>query len=111
MWFASDATLAGVVVFCPAESRGDESAVALPASDCSLGICTLRRGRLAVAWTLLARGGGGISGIEDVDCAGRGSVADRVGCGGIVDVPADEIETLWLALLAGGGSCFAGVSR
>lgn len=80
MWLASDVALAGVDVLLPPESRGDESAVALPPSDCSLGICTLRRGRLALTCTLLARGGGGISDTEDVDGTRWGSVADRVGC-------------------------------
>jgi hypothetical protein len=50
------------------ESFGDESAVALPASDCSLGICTLNLGLLSLMRRLFVRDGGGIADIEDVDC-------------------------------------------
>jgi hypothetical protein len=57
----------GVAPVVP-ESFGDESAVALPASDCSLGICTLNLGLLSLIRRLFVRDGGGIAGIEDVDC-------------------------------------------
>jgi hypothetical protein len=58
----------GVAPVVP-ESFGDESAVALPASECSLGICTLNLGLLSPPMRrLFVRDGGGIVGIEDVDC-------------------------------------------
>jgi hypothetical protein len=56
----------GVTPVVP-DSFGEESAVALPASECSLGICTLRRGRFASVAILLVRDGG-IGGTEEVDC-------------------------------------------
>jgi hypothetical protein len=59
----------GVAPVVP-ESLGEESAVALPASECSLGICTLNLGFALASPTriLVARGGGGTAFIEDVDC-------------------------------------------
>lgn len=39
-WLASVLPLAGVPPVVSPDSRGDDSAVALPPSDCSLGICT-----------------------------------------------------------------------
>lgn len=59
--------LAGVAPVVP-ESLGEESAVALPLSDCSLGICTLRRGLFASVCMLFVLDGGGICGAADVDC-------------------------------------------
>ena len=57
-WLASVLALAGVPPAVPADCRGDDSAVALPPSDCSLGICTLSLGRLAPSCALLVRDGG-----------------------------------------------------
>jgi hypothetical protein len=58
------------------ESLGDESAVALPPSECSLGICTLNFGLfLSACWRLLTRVGGamiGTVGVESVRCGGCG---------------------------------------
>lgn len=48
-------------------SLGEESAVALPVSDCSLGICTFNLGRLGSLVMLLVRDGGAIVGTEDTD--------------------------------------------
>lgn len=63
---ASVLVLAGVGTVVP-ESLGEESAVALPASECSLGIWTLSRGRFASVCMLFVRDGGPIFGMEDVD--------------------------------------------
>jgi hypothetical protein len=56
------------------ESLGEESAVALPPSDCSLGICTLNFGLfLSACWRLFVRVGGaiiGTVGVERVRCGG-----------------------------------------
>lgn len=61
-WDASVLALAGVSEAVPPDSRGEDSAVAEPPSDCSLGICTLRRGLLAPIWALLLpRDGAGMS--------------------------------------------------
>jgi hypothetical protein len=49
----SELPLAGVVALLAVEFWGDESAVALPPSEFSLGICTVKRGRCA----LFVRGG------------------------------------------------------
>jgi hypothetical protein len=57
----------GVAPVVP-ESFGDESAVALPASECSLGICTLNLGLLSPMRRLFVLDGGGMVGIEEVDC-------------------------------------------
>jgi hypothetical protein len=65
----------GVAPVVP-ESFGDESAVALPASECSLGICTLSRGFLGSVCRLFVREIGWMAGIEEVDCVRCG------GCGG-----------------------------
>jgi hypothetical protein len=67
-WHVSELFLAGVAVVLPFESRGDDSAVALPASEFSLGICTFKRGRFAPICRLSVRERGGISGIEERDC-------------------------------------------
>lgn len=64
---ASVLVLPGVTPVVP-DSLGDESAVALPASECSLGISTLNRGRFASpTCMLLVRDGGGIVGTDEVD--------------------------------------------
>lgn len=57
----------GVAPVVP-ESLGDESAVALPPSECSLGICTRSLGLLSPIRRLFVRDGGGITGTADVDC-------------------------------------------
>lgn len=62
-WDASVPVLAGVTPVL--DPFGEESAVALPASECSLGICTFSLGFCAM---LLLRDGGGIVGTEEVDC-------------------------------------------
>lgn len=63
----------------PAESRDDESAVALPRSEFSLGICTFNCGRLGGNWPLFVRTGG----FRSTTGWGRGaSVAARGGGGG-----------------------------
>lgn len=76
-------------------SRGDESAVTLPPSDCSPGICTFKRGRFTFMGALFVREmvgfrGGGGSETEDeagwersedvgcVDGAGTGAAAAEV---------------------------------
>ena len=58
------------------ESLGDESAVALPPSECSLGICTRSLGLFLSICKLFVRLGGAIGGTDEVDCVRRG------GCGG-----------------------------
>ena len=63
---ASVLVLAGVTPVVP-DSLGDESAVALPVSECSLGICTFNRGRFASVCMLFVRDGGGMLGTEDAD--------------------------------------------
>lgn len=60
-WDASVLALGGVSEAVPPDSRGEESAVAEPPSDCSLGIWTFRRGLLAPIWALLPRDGGWMS--------------------------------------------------
>lgn len=60
-WLASVLAWAGVSPIVPADCRGEDSAVALPPSDCSLGICTVSRGRAAPNRALLVRDGAGIS--------------------------------------------------
>ena len=68
-WEASVLALAGVSDAVPPDSRGEDSAVAEPPSDCSLGIWTLRRGLLAPIWAaLLPRGGGWISDGREFRC-------------------------------------------
>lgn len=61
----------------PPDSRGDDSAVALPASECSLGICTLRLGRPVLELFVAVREGGRISGTEEVDCVRCGGGKGR----------------------------------
>ena len=62
----------GVAPVVP-ESLGDESAVALPASEGSLGIWTLSLGLLSPMRRLFVRGGGGMMGTEEVDCVRCGA--------------------------------------
>jgi len=65
-WLASVLALAGVSPAVPPDSRGEDSAVALPPSDCSLGIWTFNLGLFAPTCALLVREGGGNSpGIAD----------------------------------------------
>lgn len=64
-WDASVLVLAGVAPVV-LESFGEESAVWLPPSECSLGICTLSLG-LGFAM-LFAREGCELAGTDDVDC-------------------------------------------
>jgi hypothetical protein len=68
---ASVPVRAGVAPVVP-ESLGDESAVALPASECSLGICTRSLGFFGSVCRLLVREIGWMAGIEDADCARGG---------------------------------------
>jgi hypothetical protein len=63
---ASVLVRAGVTPVVP-ESLGDESAVALPASECSLGICTRSLGFFTSICRLFAREIGWMAGIDDVD--------------------------------------------
>lgn len=60
-------------------SLGDESAVALPPSDCSLGICTFKRGRFASAAAPPGRIGPGIEESEPVRWGGPEGGACMVG--------------------------------
>jgi hypothetical protein len=75
------------------ELRGElDSAVALPGSDGSSGICTVRRGRAAPIFRLLERDGGVkvVSGIEETDTLRTLSwvrVLERWGMGGEVVLP------------------------
>lgn len=89
-------TLAGVAVLFVTDSRGDDSAVALPPSEFSLGICTFSRGRLAFSCVLFARGGGGMSEIEGMDGGRWGSVTALAGGEGAADGP----DTLWPLLFS-----------
>lgn len=68
-------------------SFGDESPVALPPSDCSLGICTFSRGRLASDCIVLARDGSGMLGTEDDDAVRWGGRAGNGAGGGFGDAP------------------------
>lgn len=73
---------AGVAAVFPVDSRGEDSAVALPASEFSLGIWTFRRGRFAPTWRLFEREIGATSGIEESEwarCGWAGRVVDRTG--------------------------------
>lgn len=58
--------LAGVAPVVP-ESLGDDSAVWLPFSECSLGICNIRRGREPSFAMLFVRDTG-TGGTDDADC-------------------------------------------
>lgn len=58
--------LAGVAPVVP-ESRGDESAVWLPLSECSLGICSMSRGRAPSFPAMLFVRETGIAGTDEVD--------------------------------------------
>lgn len=60
-WLASVLALAGVSAAVPPDPRGEDSAVALPPSDCSLGIWTLSLGLFAPICALFVRDGGGNS--------------------------------------------------
>ena len=75
--------LAGVPPAVPADCRGDDSAVALPPSDCSLGICTLSLGLWAPICALLVRDGGWISPTAEEDKVrwGTGPLCGRGGGG------------------------------
>ena len=77
--------LAGVRVLLPAESREESSAVALPPSEFSLGICTFNCGRFDCP--LLVRVGGMISlDRDDIDCVRVApSVTPRGAGGGGID--------------------------
>lgn len=104
-WLGSRLALAGVRVLLPAESRDESSAVALPPSECSLGICTLSCGRLD--WPLFVRVGGMISlDSDEIDCVrvavAVASVTPRgAGGGGIDGAGLSSPGASWL------GSCFA----
>jgi hypothetical protein len=80
--------LAGVTVLLPAESREEDSPVALPRSELSLGIWTFNCGRLDVRAPLFVREGGLISAADGIDCERGGSEAvpffelRRFSCGG-----------------------------
>lgn len=63
---ASVEVRAGVTPVLP-ESLGEESAVALPASEAALGICTFSRGFLGSVATLFVLEEGPIVGTEDAD--------------------------------------------
>lgn len=84
-WLLSVAPpFAGVVPLVFAVSRGDDdSAVALPVfSAASPGICTVRRGRFASDWILLALGSG--SGIDapDIDIVRNAGLGEAFEFGG-----------------------------
>lgn len=72
--------MAGVADF-PAESREVDSAVALPRSELSLGICTFSCGLLC-SCPLLVRAGGLSSGAAGIDCVRCGSATALGGAGG-----------------------------
>lgn len=80
-WFPSALTFAGVSDF-PAESRDVDSAVALPRSEFSLGICTFSCGRFDGNCPLLVRDAGFISGTAGTDCVRWGSEIGLGGAGG-----------------------------
>lgn len=54
-WDASALAIAGVSSAVPPDWRGEDSAVADPPSDCSLGICTFNLGRLPPICALFVR--------------------------------------------------------
>jgi hypothetical protein len=70
-----DASVLRAGVWPEIESLGDESAVALPPSECSLGICTRNLGLFLSVCKLFVLVGGAIGGTAEVDCVRRG-------CGG-----------------------------
>lgn len=74
-------SLAGVAVLFPAESRSEDSAVALPRSEFSLGIWTFNCGRLDGSEPLFVRKTGLMSGAEEIDWVRAGSVAALKGAG------------------------------
>jgi hypothetical protein len=78
---ASVLARAGVAPVVP-ESLGDESAVALPASDCSLGIWTRSLGFFASICRLFVRETGWMAGIEDVDWVRWGGCCIGICAGG-----------------------------
>lgn len=83
-WLGSRFALAGVRVLFPAESREESSAVALPPSEFSLGICTFNWGRFDCP--LFVRVGGIISlDRDDIDCVRVASFTPRGGGGGGID--------------------------
>jgi hypothetical protein len=63
------------------ESFGDESAVALPPSECSLGIWTRSFGLFLSICKLFVRAGGAIAGTDEVDCVRCGGCSGCGGCG------------------------------
>lgn len=65
-WEASVPVLAGVVREIP-DSLGEESAVALPPSEGSLGICTFSRGLFGSAMLFVLEAGA-MWGADEVDC-------------------------------------------
>lgn len=75
---------AGVAPVVP-ESLGDESAVALPASECSLGICTRSLGFFGSVCRLFVRETGCVAGTEEVDCVRGGGCWMGICCGGGCD--------------------------
>ena len=83
-WLASVLALAGVSPKVPADCRGEDSAVALPPSDCSLGIWTVNRGLAAENFPLLVRDGGWISPEVDAVCVrARAGTPRGLGGGGL----------------------------
>ena len=93
-------------VECPPRGEEADSAVTLvPSSDCSSGICTLRRGRGPPARRLLDRDGGvkpAASGSEETDArpalCNVCEVSARLGGGGDeVVVPLVLVGAAWLA--------------
>lgn len=88
-WFVSGFALAGVRAL-PAESREDESAVAVSRSEFSLGICTLSWGRFD--WTLLVRVGGLMSlETDEIDWVRDSSVTTLGGGGGGITGVVDSL--------------------
>lgn len=101
-WFVSGFALAGVSALLPAESRESESAVVLPLSEFSLGICTFSCGRFD--WPLFVRVGGLISlEIEEIDCVRDVSARTRGGGGGgitgLVDLPSFKSSCIGSGLM------------
>lgn len=82
--------LAGVWLSCPAESRADESAVALPRSEASLGICTVSLGRPAVGPELV-RNGGLTSEPAGIVCARVGAVTAFGGAAVLVELDEEDL--------------------
>lgn len=96
-WLASVLVLAGVPLAVPAECRGEDSAVALPPSDCSLGICTFNLGRAAFILALFVRDGGWLSPGPENECVLCGT-GPLCGLGGGGVGPAGLL--LWTLLIS-----------